>query len=101
MKETKTKAMQHGEVVAVESNAETFGIIFNVSELLALQAKYTELKGECKRFADFVINRSHGLDVTTFQFENEYLSDAARVMVKGIRTIRNVNPEEIIKELKK
>lgn len=77
--------MQRGEVMHVESNAENIGINFNVSELLALQAKYTELQCECRRFLDWVLNMSRDCRAVAIMFEDDSLRFAASEICTNFR----------------
>lgn len=85
MSAQKTEIMQRGEVMHVESNAENIGINFNVSELLALQAKYTELQCECKRFLDWILNMSKDCRAVSIIFDDDYLQFAAREICSKFR----------------
>lgn len=77
--------MQRGEMIHAESNAENIGINFNVSELLALQAKYTELQCECKRFLDWILNMSKDCRAVSIMFDDDYLQFAAREICSKFR----------------
>lgn len=83
--ETTTRVEQRGASMCVESNAEHIGINFNISELLALQAKYTELQCECRRFLDWVLNLSRDSRSMAVQFEDDSLNFAAREICSNFR----------------
>lgn len=76
-------------------------LVLNVHELLELQDKYVTLQCECKRFADYVMNLTHGRDAMAIQFDDEYLNMAGNTLSNLIGRIPNTDPTEIIKELKK
>lgn len=72
-----------------------------LNQICDLMEKYTTLKSECKRFADYVMNLTHGRDATALQFEDEYLNMAGNMLYGAFARKQNPDPEEIIKELKK
>lgn len=74
--------------------------ILDLTEVLALQEKYTTLQCECMRFADYVMNLTHNRDTKTIRFDDEYLNMAGNILFKSFGRIPNPDPEEIIKELK-
>lgn len=100
-KEQKVYVKQYGDALAVKSNADLLMLNLNISELLKLQAKYTELQCECMRFADYVMNLTHNRDATALQFEDEYLRIAGNMLFEAFARKQNPDPEEILKELKK
>lgn len=74
------------------------------NKCLELQEKLTTLKCECKRFADYVMNLSHDSDPIAIQFEDEYLRMAGNMLYEAFvrkQSIKDIDPTEIIKELKK
>ena len=76
-------------------------LVLNMHELLELQEKYTTLQCECMRFADYVMNLTHNRDTQAIHFDDEYLNMAGNTLSNLIERIPNIDPTEIIKELKK
>lgn len=72
-----------------------------LNQIRDLMEKYTTLQCECKRFVDYVMNLTHGHNVTALQFDDEYLRMAGDMLYKAFGRIPTPDPTEIIKELKK
>lgn len=95
-----TYIKQHGAALAVKSNADNLALNLNIQSLLELQGKYTTLRCECKRFADYVMNLTRSRDAMSIQFDDEYLRMAGDMLSEFFRRLPKTAPEEIIKELK-
>lgn len=72
-----------------------------LNKCLELQRELTRLQCECKRFADYVMNLTHGRDAMAIQFDDEYLRMAGDMLFKFFGCLPKNDFKEIIKELKK
>lgn len=96
-----TYIKQHGAALAVQSNADNLALNLNIQSLLELQGKYTTLRCECKRFADYVMNLTRSRDAMSIQFDDEYLGMAGDMLFKFFGCLPKTDLEGIIKKLKK
>lgn len=65
-----------------------------LNKCLELQEKYTTLQCECMRFADYVMNLTHGHDAMAIRFDDDYLNVAAQKVFDTFGRIPNPDPKK-------
>lgn len=65
-----------------------------LNKCLELQEKLTTLQCECMRFADYVMNLTHGHDAMAIQFDDEYLNVAAQRVFDAFGRMPNPDPKK-------